>query len=587
MARLDPHSFADLSQARVAHLTWTARVSFAERVLHGTAELRLAAPAEGPLDLDTRDLTIESVTGEGGAQLAHELSPAEPILGSRLRVQLPARTRALRITYRTSPKASALQWLTPAQTTGGNHPYLFSQCQAIHARSVVPLQDTPRQRTTYEARLTIPKELRALMAAGFVAREDKGAEAIESFAMPQPIPPYLFAFAVGNLASRDLGPRSRVWAEPEVVDAAAREFAGVDGMLTAAEKLFGPYDWDRFDVLTMPQSFPYGGMENPRLTFLTPTVLAGDRSLVNVLVHELAHSWTGNLVSNADADHFWLNEGFTVYAERRILEVLEGKEVSELQAALGRRELEKAIERFADRPQLTCLRNHLAGVDPDDAYSEVPYEKGYLFLRTLEEAVGRPAFDKFLRAYIGRFRFQSITTEDFLAFAERELPAGALERVGSRVWLDEPGLPGNAPHARSQKLDAIRALAGAVPAAEQAEQWTPTEWTLYLESLPRPLPPGSCKTLDERFNLTAGTNYEVLVSWLTLAAESGYEPARTRAEQVLGRVGRMKYLKPLYTALAKAPDTRARARATFERLEASYHPIAQTVVEALLTKLGA
>jgi leukotriene-A4 hydrolase len=587
MARLDPHSYADLSQARTEHLTWTARVSFEERVLHCTARLQLAAAAAGgPFDLDTRELVIDRVTDDAGEALRFELAAAEPIFGSRLRIDLPAGATAVRISYRTSPSASALQWLTPAQTTGGKHPYLFSQCQAIHARSVVPLQDSPRVRLRYTAAVELPKALRALMAAGAVGREEKGAVAVERFEMPQAIPPYLFAFAVGNLASRELGPRSRVWAEPEVVDAAAREFAGVDAMLTTAEKLFGPYDWDRFDVLTMPQSFPYGGMENPRLTFLTPTVIAGDRSLVSVLVHELAHSWTGNLVSNADGDHFWLNEGFTVFAERRILEALEGAEVAGLQAALGRRELEKAVERFADRPELTRLRTSLTGIDPDDAYSEVPYEKGYLFLRTLEEAVGREAFTAFLRKYVGKFRFQSITTEDFEAFCEAELQ-GALAKVGAQEWLRGTGIPANAPTPRSAKLDAVKAAGATVPTLEATRPWMPTEWTLYLENLPHPAPLETCRALDERFALTKSRNYEVLVSWLRLAADSGYAPARERTEEVLGEVGRMKYLKPLYTALAQRPETKGLARQIFTRLEGSYHPIAQTVVKALLTKHGA
>ncbi len=586
MSRLDPHSYADLSQGRVEHLEWKAALDFGARVITAEATLVLASKTHGPLDLDTRDLSIDAVTTLDGKPLPHELAKPEPIFGSRLRVELPRGTKSFKVRYRTSPQASALQWLTPAQTTGGKHPYLFSQCQAIHARSVVPLQDTPRARIRFEAELRIPKELKALMAAGFVRREEKGAEAVESWEMPQAIPPYLFALAVGNLASRELGPRSRVWAEPEVVEAAAYEFADVDRMLTTAEKMFGKYDWDRFDVLTMPQSFPYGGMENPRLTFITPTVLAGDRSLVSVLGHELAHSWTGNLVSNADGDHFWLNEGFTVFAERRILEALEGPVVTALHAALGRRELEKAIERFADRPALTKLRTDLRGIDPDDAYSEVPYEKGYLFLRTLEEAVGREALDRFLRTYVKRFRFQSITTEDFVKLADEILP-GALSKIGGRVWLEEPGIPANAPVPRSAKLEAIQSLGGAVAPADFASGWSPTEWTLYLESLPHPAPEATCRELDGRYHLTESRNYEVLVSWLTLAAESAYAPARPRTEKVLGEVGRMKYLKPLYTALGKRSETRALARKLFEQYKTGYHPIAQQVVEALLTKHGA
>ncbi|MFY0579211.1 M1 family aminopeptidase/hydrolase [Cystobacter fuscus] len=305
---------------------------------------------------------------------------------------------------------------------------------------MVPLQDTPRLRIRYEAELTVPRELRAVMAAGFVGREEKGEEAVERYEMPQPIPPYLLAFAVGRLASKELGPRSRVWAEPEVLERAAAEFEDVDAMLRAAEALFGPYDWERFDLLTMPPSFPYGGMENPRLTFLTPTLLAGDKSLVSVVAHELAHSWTGNLVTNASAEHFWLNEGFTVFAERRIVEALYGEDVAALHATLGRGALEQTLQHFKEHPQLTCLRTHLTGVDPDEAFSLVPYEKGYLFLRALEDAVGRDAFDGFLRDYLQTHRFQALTTEEFTAFVERRLP-GALAKVDAEAYLSRPGIP--------------------------------------------------------------------------------------------------------------------------------------------------
>ncbi|MFN7133676.1 MAG: M1 family aminopeptidase/hydrolase, partial [Myxococcales bacterium] len=412
MARLDPHSYNDDAQPVVERLDWKARVDFGSRTLDAEALLSFAEAGSGPLDLDTRELDVRAVLAPDGRRLEYGLAPADPVLGSRLRIELPKGTRAVRIAYRTRPTASALQWLSPAQTAGGAHPFLFSQCQAIHARSVVPLQDTPRLRLRYRAELTVPVALRGLMAAAFVDRAESGAHAVETYEMPQPIPPYLFALAVGRLASRDLGPRTRVWAEPEVLERAAWEFEAVERMLEAGERLFGPYDWDRFDLLTMPPSFPYGGMENPRLTFLTPTLLAGDRSLVGVVAHELAHSWTGNLVSNANAEHFWLNEGWTVYAERRILEVLEGPETTALHAALGRRALDRALERFRAQPGLTKLRTSLAGVDPDEAFSEVPYEKGYLFLRALEEEVGREPFDRFVRAHFSKFRFRSLTTDD-------------------------------------------------------------------------------------------------------------------------------------------------------------------------------
>ncbi|MBL0214161.1 MAG: M1 family metallopeptidase [Myxococcales bacterium] len=581
MARRDPHSYNDDTQLETETLALTARIDFATRVMHAEATLTFKRPGGGALDLDTRDLAIESVADQDGRELAFTLHPAEPFLGARLAITLPAATRAIKLRYRTSPDASALQWLEPAQTRGGKLPYLFSQCQACHARSIIPLQDTPRLRIRYTAELAIPRTLTCVMAAADRGRTEDGELAIHRFEMPQPIPPYLFAFAVGDLVSKDLSPRCRVWAEPAQVEAAAYEFADVEAMIGAAEALFGPYDWERFDILTMPPSFPYGGMENPRLTFLTPTVIAGDRSLVSVVAHELAHSWTGNLVTNANAEHFWLNEGFTMYAERRIVEALDGVEMASLHAALGRRELDESIERFKERPAMTRLRTDMSGIDPDDGYSLIPYEKGYFFLCALEAVVGRPAFETWLRGYLQTFRFGAITTDDFLANIEQGLP-GALAKANASTWIDGEGVPASALPPRSKRLDAIESLHGKAPTAQAAAAWTATEWQLYLETVPRPASEELLTGLDAQFHLTASTNYDVLVSWLTLALHSGHHAVLPRVNEVLAAVGRMKYLRPLYTALANDPRTKAGAIETFAKLRAGYHPIARQMVEGVL-----
>src|SRR3984893_6086677 len=459
--REDPHSCADLAQARTSSVELDLLVDFTTRTLVGEAVLRFAAAAQGPLDLDTRDLAIGGVADLSGTPIAHTLHAPEPILGARLSLRLPAPCRGVRIRYSTSPEATALQWLPPAQTAGQLHPFLYSQCQPIHARSLAPLQDTPRARVRTRGAFTVPAMLRARMGAPFLGRgRSSPGLAIDRFELPQPIPPYLIAFAVGDLAERALSPRTSIWAEPSVVEAAAWEFAETPLMLETAEALFGPYDWDRYDMLVLPKAFPYGGMENPRLTFATPSVLAGDRSLVSLIAHELAHAWTGNLVTNASANDFWLNEGFTVFAERRIVEALYGRERAELASAAGRHELSVSLRRFRDRPELTRLRTDLFGVDPDQAYSSIPYEKGYLFLRRLEELAGRAAFDRFLRAYLARFRFQSITTAQFLPALEQEQP-GLAERARAAEWIDGPGLPADAPEADSARLSTLVSLARA------------------------------------------------------------------------------------------------------------------------------
>jgi aminopeptidase N len=583
MSRPDPHSHWEPNQPRVVQLHWRAEVAFDERRINAEALLTLAEPvAGGPLDLDTRDLEIATVVDQAGAPVALELGKSHPILGSRLRLELPAGTRSLRVAYRTSPAASALQWLTPEQTAGKHQPFLYSQCQPIHARSIVPLQDTPRMRIRFEAELDVPIALRGLMAAGFLARTEKSGRAVESWKMPQPIPPYLFALAVGNLQEKLIGARSAVWAEPETVAAAAWEFADIDRLIAAGERLFGPYEWDRFDLLVMPPAFPYGGMENPRLAFLTPTLLAGDRSQVAVVAHELAHSWTGNLITNASAEDFWLNEGWTRYAEQRILEEVYGVELSNLHIALGWRALERAITRFCaqGRPELTRLKTSLAGIHPDDAFSEVPYEKGLLFLRAIELSVGRRRFDPFIRRYIDTFRFGSLTTEEFLAFTEKELP-GALAAVGSRNWVEAAGIPDGAPAVQSERLAQIERLGNALPDEALGRGFRPVEWQVYLESVKSP-DRAWCEAIDRRYQLNDSSNSEVLCSWLVVALAADYAPAVERTARLLGETGRMKFLKPLYGALSAQPARRQQARELFARYRDTYHPIAATVLGSML-----
>jgi leukotriene A-4 hydrolase/aminopeptidase len=578
MAMRDPHSHADDSQPSTKHLELELDIDFTQRCVLGTATLLLDRAAGGQLDLDTKGLSISKIEDGRGNRLAFDLDTPDPIKGSRLIVHTTSDRVA--ITYRTAPDAIALQWLEPSQTMGKKHPYVFTQCQAIHARSVIPCQDTPRVRSTYDCTLRVPDALTPVMAAAAIDRR--------RFRMPQPIPSYLFAFAVGDLSSKELGPRSRIWCEPAGLDAAAWEFAEVDRVLLLAEELFGPYPWDRYDLLVMPPSFPYGGMENPRLTFLTPTVIAKDRSLVNVVAHELAHSWTGNLVTNADMNHFWLNEGFTVYAERRILEKLEGLEAKGLHAALGRISLEKDIERLAKKDlALTRLENDLTGTDPDEVYSQVPYEKGYLLLERIEEAVGRPRFDRFLASYIDTFRFRSITTRDFLQFLDRELPE-ARRSVDLDAWIHGTGIPSDAPVAKSARLDRVQSLverwrSGARPHEEELRKLDANEWQLFLNRLDKAQSIEDCAWLDQTFALARSHNYEIRVGWLTIAATSGYAPAYSAIEETLREVGRMKYLRPLYKGLIdQGPEGKAVAKRAFEGAQHGYHPVARAMVEGML-----
>jgi len=359
-------------------------------------------------------------------------------------------------------------------------------------------------------------------------------------------------------------------------------------MILKAEGMFGPYPWERYDMLVLPPSFPYGGMENPRMTFLTPTLLAGDRSLVDVVAHELAHSWTGNLVTNASMEHFWLNEGFTVWAERRILRILHGDDAAALGWAMGQKALADSLEQFKKEPHLTVLRMHLEGIDPDDAFSSIPYEKGARLVAALERAVGEGRFLRFLRDYMDSFRFTSITTEQFCAFVDAKLP-GALEAADAQAYLDQPGMPDSAPEFRSVQLDTLSVLAeswldGGRPSAHQIASWKPAELLVFLQKLPRKLTQADCAWLDEHFQLMGRGNYEILVEWLTLAATADYEPAFPRIREVLLRVGRMKYLRPLYSALGQHVRTRVLAREIFAAASPGYHGLSRRVVQGVLEK---
>jgi aminopeptidase N len=570
MARLDPHSYADSEQPQVRSVNLRLSIDFATRTVTSETVLHFREPSRTHLDLDSRELRVESVRSLAGETMKYQVFASDPVLGSRFCIDLPEGSTAVRIRCSSTPGATALQWLDGAQTASGK-PFLFTQCQPIHARSILPLQDTPRVRIVIdEATFEVPHDLRALMAGAQLDRQ--------TFAMPQPIPPYLFAFAVGDLVQRPISERCAVWAEPQLADAAAFELGDLETILRAAESLFGPYDWDRADLLLMPPSFPYGGMENPRLTFLTPSLLAGDKSLVNVVAHELAHAWTGNLVTNANANHFWLNEGFTVYAERRILEAMHGREVSELHAAIGRHDLEVALERFTERPELTRLRTNLEGHHPDEAYSSVPYEKGYLFLRRLEELAGRAPWDRFLRTYLSRFRFQSIETDEFLQTLEEVLP-GLAAGANALRWIDGPGLPPDAPRPISERLDELQAAARA---GKLPGQVGPTELLVYLQALPKKAGAGLLADLDARFALSERKSLELRHTFVLAQLRAGVPEGVEGARRVLRESGRMKYLKPIYGELAKRDA--AAAQRIYAELRSGYHPIAREVVEALLAR---
>jgi aminopeptidase N len=587
----DPHSFARPDEVAVTHLDLDLKVDFAAKRLEGSARLTVERRSAGAeeLVLDTAGLEIVGVRFDGDpATVPFRLSDELPHMGRALSVTLGPETKVVEIDYRTRPEAAALQWLDPAQTAGGRQPFLFTQSQPTMARTWIPCQDTPGVRATYSATIRTSPELMAVMSA--TNPRKKSADGVYRFKQERAIPSYLLALAVGDLEFREMGKRTGVYAEPSVVGPAAAEFVDTEAMMVATEKLYGPYRWGRYDLLILPPSFPYGGMENPRLTFATPTIIAGDRSLVSLVAHELAHSWSGNLVTNATWNDFWLNEGFTSYLENRIMEAVYGADYAAMLQMLSRQEIDAAIQTEGAKSRKTWLYSDLGGKDPEDYVAAIAYDKGALLLHTLEAAVGRRDFDQFLRAYFDRFAFQSLTTRDFVDYLNENLLADrpdAAAKVGVDAWIYGPGVPAGADVATSPAFEradaeANRFLAG-TPAAELAtEGWVTQQWLRFQSRLGSGLTTAQMADLDAAYGLTRTGNSEVLAAWLEHAVESRYEPAYPALEKFLTTVGRRKFLRPLYSALAKTPDGLARGKAIYAKARPGYHSVSRAAVDPIV-----
>lgn len=587
----DPHSHSRPDEVRVRHLSLELDVDFHSRRLTGRAVLDVErAPGATELVLDTWGLEIGGVRLDDGSAAPYSLGDADPVLGSALTVELGDADRVV-VDYTTSPDARAVQWLEETQTDSGER-FLFTQSEAILARSWVPIQDSPAVRFTYDAVVRVPDGFLALMSAEQVEPTAASPEGEYRFTMPQPIPSYLLALAVGRLEFRSLGERTGVYAEPSVVERAAWELADTEAMMQAAEDLYGPYRWGRYDLLVLPPSFPFGGMENPRITFATPTILAGDRSLVALVAHELAHSWSGNLVTNATWDDFWLNEGFTVYFEIRILEQLYGEEHAAMVWRLSRQDLE--VELTQVPPADTALRLDLSGRDPDDGVSPIAYDKGALFLRLLEEAAGRERFDAFLRSYFDTFAFRSMTTDGFLEVLERELlaPAGlSAEELQVAAWVDGPGVPDNAPVVASTAFDAVDRQLAELGAGHPADGlatdgWVTQQWLHFVRGLPADLEDPRLAEIDRTFRFSESGNAEVLCAWLTRALDWGLVFRDPRVEAALERFlvaqGRRKFLKPLYERLVRTPEGTTLATRIYAAARPGYHAVARGTVDPLV-----
>ncbi|XP_078716937.1 leukotriene A-4 hydrolase [Lampetra fluviatilis] len=598
---MDPSSLSQEPGLAQRHLSLSLHVDFSSHVLRGVASLRLLAlSSASSLVLDTRDLKILKVTSSNGPT-TFAVGAAHKTLGSALEITLPTPVEkgqevTVDVEYETAPSASALQWLTPEQTAGKQHPYLFSQCQAIHCRSMVPCQDTPSLKFTYDAKVSVPKSLVALMSAlsdGSEPDPTNGEFTIHKFKQPVQIPSYLIALVVGALESREIGPRSKVWSEKEFVEQAASEFSETETMLTTAEELVGPYVWGRYDLLVLPPSFPYGGMENPCLTFVTPTVLAGDKSLAGVVAHEISHSWTGNLVTNKTWEHFWLNEGHTVYLERMIAGKMFGEKTRQFFAIGGWKSLQESVDTFGPEHGFTKLVPVLDGVDPDDSFSTVPYEKGFALLYHLEQALGGPdVFIGFVKAYIEKFAYSTATTEQWKAFLFEYFKdkADVLQAVDWKAWIYSPGMPPVKLQYDTTLADACSALAArwsqtkdvdlASFNADDLKDFSSNQKVEFLALLllQPALPVKSLQRMEEVYKLNSVKNSEIRFRWLRLGLRARWEEAIPLALRMATEQGRMKFTRPLFRDLFAYEAAHGRAIAAFQAARATMHPVTGTLV---------
>ncbi|KNC67731.1 M1 family metallopeptidase [Pseudoalteromonas ardens] len=588
---VDQHTYANLNDVVSTHLHLDLDVDFTDKQLEGFVEHTLAWQNKQArtLVLDTRDLEIDKVMYQGSNgkwyPASFTLAKRDDVKGSKLTIRFKQQAKKARIYYNSLPQASGLQWLTPEQTASKSHPFMYSQSQAIHARSWIPVQDTPAMRVTYSARVNTPEDVRAVMSA-----DNSGALIKDGdywFDMPQAIPPYLIAIGAGNLEYKEMSHQTAIFAEPQILYASVAEFNDTQAMIDKTNVMYGEYAWGRYDLLMLPPSFPFGGMENPRLSFITPTVVAGDKSLVNLIAHELAHSWSGNLVTNATWEDLWLNEGFTSYVENRIMEEVFGRERAVMEQALDSARL-RAVVKELSAPD-TRLNLRLNGRDPDDAFSSIPYTKGQLFLIYLEEKFGRKVFDAFVKGYFDAYAFKSLTTAEFVQYIEKHLinkHPGIVSMDKVNEWIHAPGLPADAPNPTSDAFDKVDAATAAWLAGNRTldsiptASWTVHEWLHFINNLPRDLAEDKMVALDQAFGLTDSTNAELAFAWFMLAVGNGYEAIYPALDKHLSGIGRRKLIVRLYKSLV-ANGKRDWAYQVYQKARPGYHPLAQGTIDAI------
>ncbi|MBS7252768.1 hydrolase/aminopeptidase [Flavobacterium branchiicola] len=585
----DEHSYSKPELAVVKHLDLDIKVDFDTQTISGKASWQIDNVSKGnEIIFDENTLNITKVTlGDDEKETKFELGKDVEFHGKPLHITIEPTTTKVNIYYSTTKDAIALQWLSPAQTADKKKPFVFSQGESVWSRTWIPCQDSPGIRFTYNAKVTVPKDLMAVMSA--VNPQKKNDTGVYTFKQDKAIPSYLMAIAVGDIEFQSIDNRTGVYAEPSMLKKSAWEFAELGKMVVAAEKLYGPYRWGRYDVLVLPPSFPYGGMENPNLTFLTPGVIAGDRSLTSLLAHELGHSWSGNLVTNATWDDIWLNEGFTTYVEHRIGEEIFGKKEFEMQNVITRKELLDNVAEYGDTNPDTKLKVSLTGRNPDDGISMIPYVKGYAFLRVIENAVGREKFDSFIKNYFDSHAFKSITTEDFVKYINENLIKGdkaLADKIKLEDWIYKPGIPSNITPVSSADFDAIDAIqkswreTGVTGLSKKIT--TTAEKQHFIDHLPADITVKEMEAIDKEFNFTKGGNFIIKRQWFVQAISHQYKAANPAIEQFLIGISRTGSVMMLYKEMAKTPEGKVWAKQVFEKAKPGYHATTIQAVGDLL-----
>jgi aminopeptidase N len=585
----DAHSFAKPNEAVSKHLDLDIIVDFDKKIIKGKASYQIEKQGDAKfIHFDAKALVITKVTiGQSEKETAFKLIKIDDIHGNDLKITLEKDIKIVHIYYETTDKTEALQWLNPQQTADKTNDFLFTQGQAILTRTWIPIQDSPQLRLTYNAKVTVPKHLMAVMSAK--NPKEKTANGIYNFTMKQAISPYLIALVVGDLEYQKLSQRTGVYAEKTVISKAAKEFEDVEKMIVSAEKLYGNYNWEQYDIVVLPPSFPFGGMENPRLTFATPTIIAGDKSLTTLIAHELAHSWSGNLVTNATWDDFWLNEGFTVYFERRIMEAVYGKAYADMLAVIGRQDLDEGLEGLKDQPNDTKLKLDLKGRNPDDGMTDIAYEKGFLFLKTLEEKVGRPKMDAFLKGYFKQHAFSTITTQKFIDYLNENLLKPNELEFNLYEWIYEPGLPKNQVKIVSDKfdivMDVIKKWQNGIMMAKEicSQDWTIQQKIHFVRNIPKEMTTKQLQALDAHCEFTNTTNSYIAMVWFEQAVKHDYHANNLdeKIEIFLTHVGRRWYVSTIYRTL-KNNGKQDKALEIYKKARKNYHSVTTNTIDEML-----